>query len=231
MRTAKHKAYRQWLFALAMMLTAGASVNAQISVGNFEEDPTDQEARLGSPRRNWNTDELYALIKIRTSLRCPDFIAFDFGAMGMGEVDCKDGHTWVYAPAGVRRISISHKLAGSLENHMLPTPLRAGTVYVMELVGGTQRSYLEQTSNIGHVAFEGYPEGAILKINDEEEILTGKRWVKNLPSGYYVYEISVSGYFSERGKVTVKGDETKEISIKMVPFADDRPRLRESNGK
>ncbi|MDR1416501.1 MAG: PEGA domain-containing protein, partial [Prevotellaceae bacterium] len=213
MRTAKHKAYKQWLFALAMMLTAGASVNAQMSVTKFEKT-TDQEARIGSPRTNTNDGKLYALIKITTDLTCTDFVNFNFGGVGYGDIDCEKG-TWVYAPAGARRISINHKLAGSLENHDLPMTLEAGTVYVMELASGRQHTYLEHTSNIGYVTFEGHVIGATLKINNETEIMADAYWRKNLPAGAYDYEISAPNYETERGKVTVRGEEKTPVNIKM----------------
>ncbi|MDR1416618.1 MAG: PEGA domain-containing protein [Prevotellaceae bacterium] len=217
MRTAKRKAYKRWLFALSLLLAVGASVNAQMIMSKFEEDPLDQEAKLGSPRPHPNrSGELYALIKISTTLSCTDFMAPDFGTgAGMGEVECSEGRVWMYAPAGATKISIRHNVAGTVENHPLPS-LKAGTVYLMTLTSGTQRNIIDETLDVGRIAIDGFVEGATLKIGDVEEIMTGKRWVKSLRPGSYTYEISAYGYETDRGRIVVKQEETISLTVNMV---------------
>jgi hypothetical protein len=215
----KHKLYKRCIFALALLLATSAIVDAQISISKFEEDPMDIEGRVDPSKREkpQSGGELYALIKVSTGLNCSDFYAPDCGqGSGVGEVDCSEGHVWMYAPAGATKISIKHKTGGSLESYPLPAPLKAGMVYLMTLISGTQRTFIDEQLGAGYIVVKGHVEGATIKIGGTEEIMTDKRWVKSLPLGTYEYEISASGYEPFPGKATIVEGQAYEVTVNMI---------------
>ena len=184
-----------------------------MSVTQFEPMPHDLDAKVNYKRENPNDGQPYALIKISTGLNCDGFTRFDFGSVGYGEIDCTHG-TWVYAPASASRVSITHTLAGTLENHLLPAPLEAGMVYSMTLEGGQVRTVREESLAAGFLVVECNVPGARVRIEaNEPELMTGTRWSKTLPPGSYTYEISATGYEPERGRFNIRMEETTPVQV------------------
>ncbi|MDR0541183.1 MAG: PEGA domain-containing protein [Dysgonamonadaceae bacterium] len=205
----------QWLVLFTFLL-ASISINAQITITSFEET-IDQEARTSSPRRDQNGN-LYALIKISTSLNCSGFTQFDFGQIGFGEIDCANGHVWVYAPAQSTKVSIYHSAAGAKENYLFPVPLRSGTVYVMTIASGTARTVIDETPQGQFLVAQCNVAGATIDIRGQArtEFKNGI-YQKFLPFGKYTYTVDAPRYLSDRGAFEITPNGKTTLQITLVP--------------
>ena len=183
-------------FLFILFLSASLGATGQMSVTQFDPLPHDLDAKVNYPRKSKYDGQLYALIKISTGLNCDGFRRFDFGSVGYGEVDCEHG-TWVYAPATASRISITHTVAGTMENYLLPAPLEAGMVYTMTLVGGRVYTHVEETLNVGYLSVECNVPGATLRLE-------------------YDYEVTAAGYEPERGRITVQQEKNSQLTVRLV---------------
>ncbi len=203
-------------FLFILFLSASLGATGQMSVTQFDPLPHDLDAKVNYPRENPNDGQLYALIKISTGLNCDGFTRFDFGSVGYGEVDCEHG-TWVYAPATASRISITHTVAGTMENYLLPAPLEAGMVYTMTLVGGRVYTHVEETLNVGYLSVGCNVPGATLRLGTQDpKVMADTYYSTTITPGQYDYEVTAAGYEPERGRITVQQEKNSQLTVRLV---------------
>ncbi|MDR0981818.1 MAG: PEGA domain-containing protein [Culturomica sp.] len=208
------------LLSIFLILFSFSVSSQEMTISEFKEFPMDMDAKLNYPKKNINDGELFAIIKVETSLKCEDFQLFDFGSVGNGDIDCSNGNRWVYAPATATKLSINHRLAGSIVNFPLPMQLKAATVYKMKIESGRQISRIEETLTYGYLVVESNVDGALLKIfKDGSEIksdyISDKDKTITLAPGQYTYTVEAVDYETERGVFIIKNEESSSLVAKL----------------
>ncbi|MDR0982550.1 MAG: PEGA domain-containing protein, partial [Culturomica sp.] len=191
----------------------------EMTITEFQEFPMDMDAKLNYPKKNPNDGELYAIIKVQTSLKCEDFSLFDFGSVGNGDIDCSNG-LWIYAPATATKLSINHRLAGTIVNHLLPMQLKPATVYKMVIASGRQISRIEETLNSGYLAVKSNVSGSLLKVMQDgkemvSEYIADEGNTITLAIGQYTYTVEAVDYETERGVFVIKNEDRYNLNANL----------------
>ena len=71
-----------------------------------------------------------AIIKLETYL---DGFTIDVGSLGVRDVKRVGGELWIYVPAGVRRITLTHPQFGKIRDYAFPVRIEKARTYIMKL--------------------------------------------------------------------------------------------------
>lgn len=118
------------LLVLIFFLFCGVCSAQKMAISSFsllEDDLTANTS--GTSLLDLNGDKC-AIIKIETALTS---LTFDVGILGVVETRQKNGEIWVYVPAGVKQISISHPYLGTIRNYPLGVSLEKARTYLLKL--------------------------------------------------------------------------------------------------
>jgi hypothetical protein len=120
--------HRQILLLL-LMLWSGATVWAQdFKITKFSENLLDLTASRADVRDN--NGDACALIKF--SVRD---LGFEYEPnMGVVKKEQRVGETWLYVPAGTKRLTIRHPQLGILRDYVIPTTIEKKVVYEAEIL-------------------------------------------------------------------------------------------------
>ncbi|MDR0543216.1 MAG: hypothetical protein LBH19_13520, partial [Dysgonamonadaceae bacterium] len=209
---------KKLLFLLALLLAGSAMVAQQNIKMDPLEETVDQDAK-NFPKTDPYNKLPMALIKVQApaTMACAGFTLFDFGSIGAGIIECKDGMTWVYAPAGASRVSIHHNTTGTEYNLELGKQLKGGTVYIMRLLPAKQIRIIEEDAVTQQfLVAQCDIEGATIDIqNYGREAFVNGVFTKMLPFGEYSYQVDAPRYMSDRGKFTIKPDGKTNLPIHL----------------
>lgn len=125
----KHTMVLRYVSLLLLMLLTGGTVKAQdFKITKFEENLMDLSAARADVKDN-NGDPC-ALLKF--SVRDVDF-EFEPN-MGVVKKEQKVGETWLFVPAGTKRITIRHPQLGILRDYVIPVLIEKKVVYEADIL-------------------------------------------------------------------------------------------------
>jgi hypothetical protein len=202
---------------LFCLLSAGTAVLAQnISVENFYENKSDQDARIAYPKKDENNRQC-AIIKMETPLLKEDF-TFDSGMTGIRDSEQHTGEIWIWVPAGARYITINHKYLGVVRNYEFGTPLEEATVYILKLKSGTVEKVIRDEVNLQYLVVNCPIEGATIKIDtDAPETFVNGQFRKRLSYGRHTYTIEAPLYHPETGRIEITASTKPELNPQLRP--------------
>ena len=182
-----------------------------ISVASFQMDITDLTANTaGTIVLDKNGDKC-ALIKVETT---EQGFLFDTGSLGVMQVDQKLGEIWVYVPAGVKRLTISHQQLGVLRNYALGETVQAARTYVLKL-NVKKRADGPKTQK---VMIDYTPVNAMVLVDSKPYI--GNGHIETfLPVGNHNYIIAAEGYESAEGSFKLTESAPRTVTEHLVETA------------
>lgn len=182
-----------------------------ISVASFQMDITDLTANTaGTIVLDKNGDKC-ALIKVETT---EQGFLFDTGSLGVMKMEQKVGEIWVYVPAGVKRLTISHQQLGVLRNYALGQTVQAARTYVLKL-NVKKRADGPKTQK---VIIDYTPANAMVLIDSKP--YTGNGHVETiLPIGSHSYIIAAEGYESAEGSFKLTESAPRTVTEHLVMTA------------
>ncbi|MBE0650043.1 MAG: PEGA domain-containing protein [Bacteroidales bacterium] len=200
---------RSILLILGILLLTSSAFADKFIVANYKHEATNLAARVY--QRKDNNDETCGLIQVRTSILNLGVIA-PTGVVG--SVDFKDGYYWVYLSPGTRRISF-YKEGFLRLNYDLPTPVKSGETYLLNLRYETTGNS-SGTNQMGFVVIHSQPEGADVYINDSA---TGMQtpFQNSYLSGYYRFTLKKSLYIDSTGSFEIHSGKTAQVNIALAP--------------
>ncbi len=201
------------LFLLFMSVVWCAT--AQIAVSSFSLLENDLTANTtGTMVLDQNGDKC-ALIKVETT---QTGFTFDVGQLGVTKTVQKPGEIWVYVPAGVRRITVSHAQLGILRDYDLGMAVQKARTYLLKLTTGKVTTIVEQTLQSQYLIFTVFPADAMVEVNQEMWPVNDGVARKLVPFGTYDYRVVAADYHPEAGKVVVNDANTKkQVTITLKP--------------
>ncbi len=218
---------KQIIRIFTAMLTLLPSLYAQESrnmeVKGFKAAPTDMDARVNYPQKDWN-DETCALIKVQTTLKG---LSFDTGTITPTKVEQKQGECWVYVSPKIFKFNISHDDFTPLR-YELPMAVESACVYYLTLdtVGpqnsGTMVHIAEVTSGYLKLSIEPQDEPCTIYIGKTRQyelpsqIVTDGFYSQILDFGEYCYKVESKYYQTEYGSVSLS-ESTGTQEIKLLP--------------
>ena len=194
---------------LLFLLGCSLALNAQISVASFELLDNDITAiTYGTEVKDQNGNTC-ALIKVET---LETGFTFDFGLMAPMKVEQQVGEIWVYVPYGVKRVTIHHKVLGTLRDYSFPMSIEKGKTYLMKLTTGKVRIVLDDVATEQWLVFEITPKDAILEVDDKMWSVSAEGTSRNMmPFGTYNYRVQAQNYHPEVGRVEVNDPENNTV--------------------
>ena len=202
---------------IILFILLSVSVKSQsLSVESFKLLENDLTANTRGTMKYDQNGDVAALIKVVTTEK--DF-NFDVGTMGVVATSQQKGEIWVYVPAGVQRITISHAQLGVLRDYYFPEPIEKARTYELKLTTGSVRTIVEQAITSQYVVFKVNPSNSIVYIDDDDArtLDTDGMLSIRLSKGRHTYRISASSYLPDSGAFTVEDEKiTKEISLKSA---------------
>ena len=179
-----------------------------ISVASFQMDINDLTANTaGTIVLDQNGDKC-ALIKVETT---EQGFLFDTGSLGVMKVEQKVGEIWVYVPAGVKRITISHQQLGVLRNYGLGQSVQAARTYILRLTTGEVQTVVKKSRTSQYVVFQMQPQNAVVTLEGEMLSTVGGTATKMMKFGTYSYRVQAPDYLPEEGKITVNDPKQKHV--------------------
>ncbi|MBQ7238671.1 MAG: PEGA domain-containing protein [Bacteroidales bacterium] len=207
--------HRRFFNLLLLFLLATFGVSAQIAVASFSLLENDLTAiSSGTMVMDQNGDKC-ALIKVETTQKG---FTFNAGQLGVTKTVQQVGEIWVYVPAGVRRITISHPQLGILRDYDLGMSVQKAKTYLLKLTTGTVTTIVEESLQSQYLVFTVSPADAIVEVNQEMWPVSDGVAQKVVPFGTYDYRVEAADYHPEAGKVTVNDASTKkQVSVTLKP--------------
>ena len=151
--------HRRFFNLLLLFLLATFGVSAQIAVASFSLLENDLTAiSSGTMVMDQNGDKC-ALIKVETTQKG---FTFNAGQLGVTKTVQQVGEIWVYVPAGVRRITISHPQLGILRDYDLGMSVQKAKTYLLKLTTGTVTTIVEESLQSQYLVFTVSPADAIV---------------------------------------------------------------------
>ncbi len=179
-----------------------------ISVASFQMDITDLTANTAGTIVLDKNGEKCALIKVETT---EQGFLFDAGSLGVMKVEQKAGEIWVYVPAGVKYITISHQQLGVLRKHYLGQTLQAARTYVLKL-NVKKRADGPKTQK---VIIDYTPSNAMVLV-DSKPYKGNGHIETTLPVGSHNYIIAAEGYESIEGSFKLTESAPRTITEHLV---------------
>ena len=154
-----------------------------------------------------------ALIKVETT---QTGFSFDVGGLGVRETQQKEGEIWVYAPQGVKRITISHQQFGVLRDCDLGLMLKSGKTYNMKLITGEVQTVVRQANSpdLGEADIYSSPAMADIFI-DGKNVGQTPQHIDQLPIGEHHVRLSKKGFQDYSATFNVKANEATELSATL----------------
>lgn len=193
-----------------MVMFPFAASSQELSVVRFFENPTDLTANTSDIVRDQN-GEVCALIKIETTL---DGFTFDVGSLGVTETKRVGGEIWVYVPADVRKITISHPQLGVIRDYAFEMRLEKGRTYIMKLNAKLgARTY--DSSKKQKMLLQVIPSNASVEINGISVNLDKNGMLESSYAlGAYDLVVSAPRYHQERTVIVLDNpDATKRERV------------------
>ncbi|MBQ7238667.1 MAG: SUMF1/EgtB/PvdO family nonheme iron enzyme [Bacteroidales bacterium] len=189
--------------------------SAQIAVTSFSLLENDLTANTSGTMVTDQNGDKCALIKVETT---QTGFTFNAGQLGVTKTEQHPGEIWVYVPAGVRRISISHPQLGVLRDYDLGMSVQKAKTYLLKLTTGTVTTIVEESLQSQYLIFTVSPADALVEVNQEMWQVNDGVARKLVPFGTYDYRIVAADYHPEVGKVTVNdANAKKQVSITLKP--------------
>lgn len=188
---------------LLAVITLAASAQS-ISVASFHLDETDATANMpGSTVTDRNGNKC-ALIKIETT---KTGFAFDVGSQGVQDTRQKTGQIWVYVPAGIKHITITHPKYAPC-NYTFEIAIEKARTYIMPLV-------LTEDMLTQRLEITFSPASAIVLLDDELVETNQGRASLEILQGVHKYNVLAPGYTPQAGTVVLKGNYTYRLPIDL----------------
>lgn len=118
------------LLCLCFLLLAYNLAAQSISVASFSMLENDLTANTEESIVYDQNGDKCALIKVETTQT--DF-SFDAGQLGIVKTEQHTAEIWLYVPAGVKRITISHQQFGVLRDYELGLAVKKAKTYLLKL--------------------------------------------------------------------------------------------------
>lgn len=186
-----------------------------LSVVEFKFDETDNTANThGTIVYDQNGDKC-ALIKIETN---EVGFTFDVGLLGVVKTEQRVGEMWLYVPAGVKRISISHPQIEKLRDYDLGMSVKKAKTYILKLKVTNYDSKID-VKGLGTLDVKTDPEGAEVFVDDVSIGRTPLSFSKIFP-GKHRLLIRKGGYFDYETTFELKEDEVVSINESLGKSCD-----------
>ncbi|MCM1366947.1 MAG: PEGA domain-containing protein [Prevotella sp.] len=192
-----------------------------LNVKSFELRKYDKSAERAGVKNNARGD-MAALIKIPTNEKG---FSFDVGYQEVLRVEEQSathpGEIWLFVPAGVKRISITHPRLGKISKYDMGMTLQPGATYLLKLEGTTS-AYSSALANsnatqklIAHLT----PAESHVEINGRVYNSDGEGTVEvELPLGSYEYTVTADKFHPEQGTVEhLNADLPTELNVILRP--------------
>jgi len=201
LRMTFYDSMKKRIAVVSLCLWCALMLQAQrLGVESFRMEVTDLTANTAEYIVLDQNGEKCALIKVETPYQGFSFTA---GSLGVRKVEQKVGEIWVYVPAGVKRLTISHQELGVLRNYNLGQTLKRAKTYVMKLKTPEKKAAPPTTQK---VTIDYSPAHAMVLIDSKPYAGSGHVEAQ-LSIGTHSYIIAAEGY------------ETIEGSFKLTPSA------------
>ena len=200
---------------IAILLLFPVKVFCQeMSVQSFYLAETDMTANIKESLRRDQGGDLCALIKVETSV---DGFNFDTGMLGVtGDVERVGGELWVYVPASVKKMTISHAQLGVIREYKLPVSLSPGRTYIMKLVSGNVRTIVDYAPTRQFLYVEINPKDAIFELDGKIKATDDGVYQEMLPFGKYQYRAYTQNYYEESGVIEISDpDNPHNLSLNL----------------
>ena len=203
---------RQFLLFAALMCFFIPVFAQSLSVESFRLLENDLTANtFGTIERDQN-GEVAALIKVVTS---ETGFVFDGGMLGIVKTEQKTGEIWVYVPADLQKITVSHQQLGVLRDYYFPISVEKARTYEMRLLSGRVRTVVEDEFTAQYAIFTVEPRNAVVYIDGIAYTAQSDGTVTQLLEyGSHEYRVELYGYRSEAGTIQV-GSEKVLRNIKL----------------
>lgn len=202
--------YKYFLFFFFMLMLPVVVSSQELSVVRFFENQNDLTANTSDIVRDQN-GEVCALIKIETTL---DGFTFDVGSLGITETKRVGGEIWVFVPADVRRITISHPQLGVIRDYTFDKRLEKGRTYIMKL-SAKLGSIIYDSSKKQKMLLQVIPSNASVEINGISVILD-KNGMNENDYSIGAYELVVSAPRYHKEKIVVVLDNPNETKWERI---------------
>ncbi len=202
---------KRFLTLLILLIVCCSAYAQKMSVASFERLDNDLDARVYSPREDFN-GSLAALIKIETTVKG---LFFEGGSLGIVDVDDSQiAETWVYIPYGATKITIKHPQLGIIRNYEFPIAIEKATVYKMQLTTAAISQVVTEDVGGQFLVLNTEPSDVVLSIDGGEAVaITGGVTTQFLSYGEHTITVSSDMYesyttsvemFSERVNLDVE---------------------------
>ncbi len=192
-----------------------------MEVTGFRAAPTDLDARVNYPIKDWN-GETCALIKVQTTLKG---LSFETGTITPTKVEQRLGEYWVYVSPKIHKFNIYHADLLPLR-YELPQTIESASVYYLTLrVNGPQTSGMfvqTVTMNSGYFKLKTTPARSIVRIGKTKDyeletvmVMDGS-YVNMLDYGEYYYMVESDYYETYYGHVNFSETSTR-LDINLRP--------------
>lgn len=210
--SANKRSMRQFLSFAALMCFFIPAFAQSLSVESFRLLENDLTANtFGTIERDQN-GEVAALIKVVT---IETGFVFDGGMLGIVKTEQKTGEIWVYVPAGLQKITVSHQQLGVLRDYYFPISVEKARTYEMRLLSGRVRTVVEDEFTAQYAIFTVEPRNAVVYIDGIAYTAQSDGTVTQLLEyGSHEYRVELYGYRSEAGTIQV-GSEKVLRNIKL----------------
>lgn len=156
-----------------------------------------------------------ALIKVETT---QTGFSFDAGSLGVRKVVQQTGEIWVYVPAGVKRLTISHQQLGTVRDYDLGMSTQKAKTYLLQLTTGTVSTVVHESLDSQFLMFNVSPADATVLVNDESWRVNDGVARKYVPFGTYTYRVMCQDYLDETGVVLVNDPVNRhEVNVSLKP--------------
>ena len=202
---------------IAILLLLPVKVFCQeMSVQSFYLAETDLTANTPGTMREDQNGDLCALIKVETS---HDGFSFDPGQLGVrGDIERVGGELWVYVPASVKKMTISHAHLGVIRDYKIPVSLSPGRTYIMKIISGNVRTIVDYAPTRQFIYVELNPKDAIFELDGKIKATDDGVYQEMLPFGKYQYRAYAQNYYEESGVIEISDpDNTHNLSLNLRP--------------
>ena len=204
---------RLWNSVLLLLLWMVPLSAQNISVESFRLLENDLTANTNGTMEYDQNGNVAALIKVVTS---ETGFVFDGGMLGIVKTVQKTGEIWVYVPAGLQRITISHQRLGVLRDHYFNIPVEKARTYELKLVTGRVRTIVEDEQTTQFLVLKVDPPTASVFLDGRIQSLKSDGTVSALVEfGKHEYRVEAAGYITEAGTIEVGREKvSKDIVLK-----------------
>lgn len=202
-----------YLILLAYYWTSNAQ---SLSVESFRLLDTDLTANTAGTMERDQNGNVAALIKVVTT---QTGFSFDGGMAGIVRTVQKTGEMWVYVPAGIQKLTISHQQLGMLRDFALPISVEAARTYEMRLASAEIVSNVKYKSTKQFVEFIISPANAMLEVEGEPlEVDNTGHAEKRMDFGTYTYKVSAHDYHPTAGQFVLNNSSHNEkVVVELKP--------------